>query len=104
MVKLLIFNFILLCLIFIVLYLCKKYIKEERNKNLVLLFSSIITILVHYSSFIYLWFKDGDTVGYLEQNPNLLLPIYPCNVVMWGCLIYGLIRNKNSNSKNVCKR
>lgn len=97
MVKLLIFNFILLCLIFIVLYLCKKYIKEERNKNLVLLFSSIITILVHYSSFIYLWFKDGDTVGYLGQNPNLLLPIYPCNVVMWGCLIYGLIRNKNSN-------
>lgn len=97
MVKLLIFNSLLLCLIFIGLFFCKKLIKEEKNQNIVLLFSSIITILVHYSSFIYLYFTDGDTAGYLSTNPNLLLPIYPCNVVMWGCLIYGIIRNKNSN-------
>mgnify|MGYP003289614842 CR=1 FL=1 len=97
MVKLLIFNSLLLCLIFIGLFVCKKLIKEEKNQNLVLLFSSIITILVHYSSFIYLCFTDGDTAGYLSTNPNLLLPIYPCNVVMWGCLIYGIIRNKNTN-------
>lgn len=97
MIKLLIFNFILLFLIFIGLFVCKKFIKEERNKYIVLLFSSIITILFHYSSFIYLCFKNGDAIEYLRQNPNLLLPIYPCNVVMWGCLIFGLIKNKTSN-------
>ena len=33
---------------------------------------------------------------FLKENPNLLLPIYPCNVVMWGCLIYGIMKNKDS--------
>ena len=97
MIKLLVFNFVLLFLISVGIFLCKKFIKKERNKNITLLISSIVTILFHYSSFIYLCFKAGDTVGYLRQNPNLMLPIYPCNVVMWGSLIYGLIKNKNSN-------
>ena len=39
--------------------------------------------------------KDG-YVEYLADNPNLILPIYPCNVVMWSCLIIGLIRNRES--------
>ena len=97
MIKLFIFNFILLFLIFIGLFVCKKFIKEEKIKNIVLLISSIITILFHYSSFIILYFKYGKAVEYLRQNPNLLLPIYPCNVVMWGCLIFGLMKNKKSS-------
>ena len=97
MIKLFIFNFILLFLIFIGLFVCKKFIKEEKIKNIVLLISSIITILFHYSSFIILYFKNRNAVEYLRQNPNLLLPIYPCNVVMWGCLIFGLMKNKKSS-------
>lgn len=97
MIKLVIFNFILLFLIFIGLFVCKKFIKEEKYKNIVLLVSAIITILFHYSSFIIIFFKNGNIVEYLRQNPNLLLPIYPCNVVMWGCLIFGLMKNKKSS-------
>ena len=94
--KLIYFNCILLLIIFIGLLLFKKYIKSEKGKNITLLFSALFTILCHYSTFIYLYLTNGPTMEYLKQNPNLLLPIYPCNVVMWGCLIYGLIKNKES--------
>ena len=90
------FKCILLLIISIGLYFCKKYIKKEKTKNLVLLLSAILTIVCHYSTFIYLNITNGETIQYLKENPNLLLPIYPCNVVMWGCLIYGLMKNKES--------
>ena len=35
---------------------------------------------------------------YLRTTPNLLLPIYPCNVVMWCALIFALLRNKTSRT------
>ena len=94
--KLIIFDCILLLILFLGLVFCKKYIKSEKSKNLTLLLSSILTILCHYSTFIYLLVTNSPTLEYLKQNPNLLLPIYPCNVVMWGCLIYGVIKNKES--------
>jgi hypothetical protein len=96
--KLIIFNCILLLIIFIGLFFCKKYIKSEKVKNLVLFLSSLLTILFHYSSFIYLYITNGSSAEYLRNNPNLLLPIYPCNVVMWGCLIYGVLKNKESKA------
>lgn len=94
--KLIIFNCILLLIIFIAVLFSKKSIKTERGKNTLLLFSALLTILCHYSSFLYLSLTGGPTTAYLKQNPNLLLPIYPCNAVMWGCLIYGLMKNKKS--------
>ena len=96
MEKLIIFNCMLLLIIFIGLFLCKKFIRTEKSKNLTLFFSSVLTILCHYSTLIYLCITNGDSLEYLKQNPNLLLPIYPCNVVMWGCLIYGILKNKES--------
>ena len=33
---------------------------------------------------------------YLSETPNLILPIYPCNVVMWSALIFAFIKNKRS--------
>jgi hypothetical protein len=38
---------------------------------------------------------------YLSSNPNLLLPIYPCNVVMWSALIFALLKNKKSKLGNL---
>jgi hypothetical protein len=58
--------------------------------------SAILTILVHYSSFIYTFITKGPAIEYLREYPNLILPIYPCNVVMWCALIFGIIRNKDS--------
>ena len=33
---------------------------------------------------------------YLSETPNLILPIYPCNVAMWSALIFALLKNKRS--------
>ena len=35
-------------------------------------------------------------MAYLSDTPNLILPIYPCNVVMWSALIFALLKNKKS--------
>ena len=94
--KLIIFNCIFLIIIFFGLYCCKKFINKDKHENLILLFAALLTILCHYSSIAYHFFTSGSATNFLRANPNLLLPIYPCNVVMWGCLIYGLIKNKES--------
>lgn len=96
MVKLIVFNCILLLAIFIGLFFCKKYTKREKRQNRILTLSALLTILCHYSTFIYLSLTSGGASEYLKENPNLLLPIYPCNIVMWGCLIYGFLKNKKS--------
>lgn len=94
--KLVIFNCVLLLIIFKGVFLLKKYIRNEKWKNIVLLLSALLTILFHYSSYIYLCLTNGPSTEYLKETPNLILPIYPCNVVMWGCLIYGLLKDKKS--------
>lgn len=96
MITLTIFNFILLFIITGLLIIVKKTTKSNTSKNILLLVSAIITILFHYSSFIYYCLSGGDYLAYLKDTPNLILPIYPCNVVMWSCLILGLIKNKES--------
>lgn len=95
---LILFNCILLLIIFAGVFLLKKYIRGEKGRNVALLLSALVTIVFHYSSFFYLSFTGGASVEYLKGTPNLILPIYPCNVVMWGCLIYGLLRNKGSKT------
>ena len=96
MIKLVIFNCILLFFIGVGLVLCKKFVKREKMQNLTLILAALFTILCHYSTFLYLCVTSGSAMDYLRGTPNLLLPIYPCNVVMWGCIIYGFLRNKNS--------
>ena len=34
-------------------------------------------------------------IVFLRSNPNLILPIYPCNVVMWSCLILPFLKEKS---------
>ena len=88
--KLFIFNGILLIVIITGLFLCKKLVKKQKSQNIALLLAAILTILCHYSSILYHYLKTGSAMEFLRNNPNLLFPIYPCNVVMWGCLIFGL--------------
>lgn len=96
MLTLVIFNFILIFAIVCLLVTSKKLIRGERAKYALFLVAPIVTILCHYSTFIYLVLSGGDAYSYLVETPNLLLPIYPCNIVMWSALIYGLLRNKSS--------
>ena len=94
--KLLIFNFILVALIVLGLWLIKKHAKQERKRNIILIAAAVFTILLHYSSFLFRLVSGGNAMEYLSDTPNLLLPIYPCNVVMWSALIFAFIKNKRS--------
>ena len=96
MVKLTIFNFILLLIITALLFIVKKTVKTGKAQNILLLAAAAVTILFHYSTLIFRCITGNGAVEYLKSNPNLLLPIYPCNVVMWSCLIIGLMKNKDS--------
>ncbi len=94
--KLLIFNLILIALIVLGLWLIKKYVKQERTQNIILVLAALFTILFHYSTFIFKLLTGSDVMEYLSEAPNLILPIYPCNVVMWSALIFAFLKNKKS--------
>lgn len=96
MEELLILNFILIAVIALGLWCIKKFVNSERSKNIILIVSAFFTVFCHYSSLLYHHFLDRSAMEYLIHNPNLILPIYPCNVVMWSCVVYGLMKNKDS--------
>lgn len=96
MLKLVLLNIGLIVIISAVLFVLNKLIKSEKGRDICLLISSVLTILCHYSSLLYHYLSNGTQMDFLRSNPNLILPIYPCNVVMWCCLIYGLLKNKKS--------
>ena len=96
MKQLFILNFILVAVIAVGIWLAKRFVKSERTKNAIFIISAFFTVLCHYSSLAYHHFLDGTAMQYLKHNPNLVLPIYPCNVVMWSCVVYALLKNKSS--------
>lgn len=76
--------------------LLKKFIKTEKGIFILFLVAGFLTVVVHYSSLLFHLIKDGECLTFLTSNPNLILPIYPCNVVMICCLIIGVTPNKNT--------
>lgn len=92
------FNIITIAIIAALLILVKRKVRSERAKRWTLLIAPIVTIVFHYSKFLYLAITGGGAYQYLCENLNLILPIYPCNVVMWSCLIYGLLSNKEGKA------
>ena len=96
MEKLLIFNLILIAIIVLGLWLIKRFVSRESTKNTILIIAAAFTIVFHYSILIFKLFSGEDAVAYLGETPNLILPIYPCNVVMWSALIFALLKNKRS--------
>lgn len=77
----------------LLLALCRHYAREENQKNFILKLSAIVTVLIHYSNVWVNYFASGGTAT-LENNH--ILPVYPCNVVMWMLLIAGCMKNKKS--------
>ena len=96
MIKLIVFNFALIAFIVLGLWLIKKQVKQARTQNVILLAAAIFTILFHYSTFLFKLLFGSGAMEYLSETPNLILPIYPCNVVMWSALIFALLKNKKS--------
>lgn len=99
--KLLLFNLALTALILLGLWFVAKHVKKDRTKNILLAAVAIFTVLFHYSAFGFSFFGGaGDALAYLKENPNLILPIYPCNLVMWLALVFGFLKNKHSKFAN----
>ena len=98
MEKLIIFNCIQLLIIAALLVIVKRTVRSKRTERILLLVAATVTILFHYSSLILRVLTGGEAIAYLRDTPNLILPIYPCNLVMWCCLILGLIRNTESRA------
>lgn len=102
MYQLLILNTSFFAAFAVILSIIKKRVKTELTKNILLLVAPIITLLVHYSQFIYDVMTGGDIMAHLSANPNLYMPLYPCNIVMWLTLIFALLKNKNSKFGEFC--
>ena len=75
----------------LLLWLANAHAKTEESKNRILRFSAIITVVIHYSN---LWVDYFATGGTATLENNQLLPVYPCNVIMWMLLIASLLQNK----------
>lgn len=95
MLKLFIFNVLTILIIVALLWVVKRTAKSEKGQNAVLIAASLTTVLLHYSMLFYYCFRDTG-MDYLKETPNLILPIYPCNLVMWSAVIFGLCRDKRS--------
>ena len=94
--KLIVFNLILIALIALGLWLVKRLVKSERSRSVILLAVATFTVLFHYSVFLLRLVTGNGAMEYLSETPNLILPIYPCNAVMWAALIFALLKNKRS--------
>ena len=73
------------------LILCNKVIRKEKVKDNLLKFISILVVMIHISSLYVDFFVSS---GQAVVEDNIILPIYPCNVVMWLLLITAFIKNK----------
>ena len=73
------------------LFLANRYVTDDASKNRILKFFAIITVVLHYSN---LWVDYFTTGGNATISSNQILPIYPCNVIMWMLLIVALLGNK----------
>lgn len=73
------------------LFLAARYAKDQKTKNFILKLSAIITVMIHYSN---LWVDYFVSGGNATIENNQILPVYPCNVVMWMLLVASLLQNK----------
>ena len=76
----------------ILLWLMSKYLATEEKKYNALKFYAIITVIVHYSSLWVDFFSDGAA----EVESVMLLPIYPCNILMWLLVVSAFAKRRNT--------
>lgn len=76
----------------LLLALAGVFVKDDKSKNFILKLSAILTVAIHYSN---LWVDYFMTEGEATIENNQILPVYPCNVVMWMLLVASLIENKD---------
>lgn len=73
------------------LWLFSRYAKTQRQKDSILSFFAVITVLIHISDAWVDYFTSGGQALMVSVH---ILPIYPCNVVMWMLLVAAMLHNK----------
>lgn len=91
---LLLYNLITLTIVTLLLILCQKVIRKESTKDIVLKSVSVAVVAIHYSS-LYVDFFTNKGEAMIENN--MILPVFPCNIIMWLLLIVAFMKNKESN-------
>ena len=86
--------FIVLSLLFIVgvEVLLFFFVTTERLKNMFLQLFAVLTVILHFSK---LWVNYFAT-GVAKADLAMLMPYYPCHIVMWLLVILAFIKNKQS--------
>ena len=79
----------------LLIFLAVKFIKEQKNKDLLLKFSAIITVILHFSILYVDYFKNG---GSAEITLTYLMPAYPCHIAMWLLVIVAFMKDKQSKA------
>lgn len=91
--KLTIFNIIALIIVATVLFLCKKLVKTDKTRDLILKVAAILVVIIHYSA-VYVEFFQNEGVAHAYDI--YILPIYPCHIFIWLLVIVAFSRNKES--------
>ena len=85
-------------LVIVITLVCfKLFVKDQKRKDMFLKVSAILTVIIHFSSLYVDYFSNGE--AYVESV--MLLPIYPCNVIMWLLVIVAFFKDKNSKIFNI---
>ena len=75
------------------LVLCAVFVKKQEHKIFIVKLFAVVTVILHYSNIWVEYFGNAGSTAGLEDNH--LLPIYPCNVMMWLLLIASFLKNKS---------
>lgn len=79
------------------LVLCGIFVKQDKYKRLILKIAAILTVVLHYSAVYVDFFSTGTAI---VESP-LILPIYPCNIVMWLLVICAFLKKPESKVAKV---
>ncbi len=74
------------------LIFCAVKVKGEKGKNLILKISAWATVFIHYSD---IWVNFFATGGNATVESVYILPVYPCNVMMWLLLACVFVNKKS---------
>ena len=75
----------------LLLFLAARFVKKESHKSLILKVTAVVTVLIHYSDLVVDFFKNSGDTPIASVH---ILPVYPCNIIMWMLLILAFIENK----------
>ncbi len=67
-------------------------VKDENRKIFILKIFAVATVIIHYSD---LWVNFFASGGNAAVSSVHILPVYPCNVVMWLLLVCAFVKKKS---------